>query len=105
MIPQGWDWVIIALVFLLLFGAKKLPEMARSIGQSARVFKSEMKGMKSDDEARAKPAEEQPPALPATSPTPPETMRYIASPAPMPAQQSVPRTRVGETPGSPDTPR
>lgn len=92
MIPQGWDWVIIALVFLVLFGAKKLPEMARSIGQSARVFKSEMKGMKSDDEARAKPAE-QPPALPA------------APPAPMPAQQSVPQSRTGETSGSSDTPR
>ena len=61
--PNGWEWLIIAAVFMLLFGAKKLPEMARSIGQSARVFKSEMKGMKDDDEARVRSAE-QPAALP-----------------------------------------
>jgi sec-independent protein translocase protein TatA len=46
-------WLIAALVFVLLFGAKKLPEMARSLGQSARVFKTEIKGMQADDEARA----------------------------------------------------
>ncbi|HEY9417095.1 MAG TPA: Sec-independent protein translocase subunit TatA [Pseudonocardia sp.] len=65
---QPWHLLIVALVFVLLFGAKKLPEMARSIGQSARVFKSEMKGMHADDEARAQstgqaPAQQQ--ALPA----------------------------------------
>ncbi|WP_103382055.1 Sec-independent protein translocase subunit TatA [Pseudonocardia dioxanivorans] len=48
----GWEIVIIIGVLVLLFGAKKLPDMARSVGQSARVFKGEMKGMKSDDEAR-----------------------------------------------------
>ena len=65
---QPWHLLIVALVFVLLFGAKKLPEMARSVGQSARVFKSEMKGMQADDEARAQstaqaPAPQQ--ALPA----------------------------------------
>lgn len=49
--PGGWEWLIIIGVLLLLFGAKRLPEMARSVGQSARVFKGEMKGLK-DDEAR-----------------------------------------------------
>jgi sec-independent protein translocase protein TatA len=39
---------------VLLFGAKRLPEMARSVGQSARVFKGEMKGLR-DDEGRAAP--------------------------------------------------
>jgi sec-independent protein translocase protein TatA len=61
-------WLIVALIFVLLFGAKKLPEMARSLGQSARVFKSEIKGMQADDEARAKTAEQpaaEQPALPA----------------------------------------
>lgn len=50
---NGWEFVILIGVLLLLFGAKKLPDMARSIGQSARVFKGEMKGLKSDDEATA----------------------------------------------------
>ncbi|AZA09279.1 MULTISPECIES: Sec-independent protein translocase subunit TatA [Corynebacterium] len=41
---------IIVLLFVLLFGAKKLPDAARSIGRSARIFKSEMKEMSNDDE-------------------------------------------------------
>ncbi|GGO45319.1 sec-independent protein translocase protein TatA [Streptomyces sp. WMMB 714] len=40
--------VLIVLVILLLFGAKKLPDMARSLGKSARILKSEAKQMKKD---------------------------------------------------------
>lgn len=40
--------VLIILVILLLFGAKKLPDMARSLGKSARILKSEAKAMKKD---------------------------------------------------------
>lgn len=59
----GWEFVILIGILVLLFGAKRLPDMARSIGQSARVFKGEMKGMKSDDAAKTdKPAD--PPAAP-----------------------------------------
>ena len=36
-------------VILLLFGAAKLPALAKSVGQSARVFKGEMKAMKEED--------------------------------------------------------
>ncbi|WP_298590054.1 Sec-independent protein translocase subunit TatA [uncultured Kocuria sp.] len=42
--------LIILLVILLLFGAPKLPGMARSLGQSLRIFKSEVKEMKKDDQ-------------------------------------------------------
>jgi sec-independent protein translocase protein TatA len=45
----GWEFVILIGVLVLLFGAKRLPDMARSIGQSARVFKGEMKGMRGAD--------------------------------------------------------
>lgn len=45
----GWHFLIILAVILLLFGAAKLPALARSMGQSARVFKGEMKAMKDDD--------------------------------------------------------
>lgn len=67
---SGSEWLLVALVVLLLFGAKKLPEMARSVGQSARVFKGEMKGMKDDDQARAasREAETETKALPAAAP-------------------------------------
>lgn len=67
---MGWEspshWVIIALVVLVLFGYKRLPEMSRSVGRSLRIFKTEMKGMGKDDEARdsAEVAAAQPPVPP-----------------------------------------
>ncbi|MEV5650816.1 Sec-independent protein translocase subunit TatA [Nocardia sp. NPDC052254] len=44
-------WLIIALVILLLFGAKRLPDAARGLGRSLRIFKSEMSEMQSDGSA------------------------------------------------------
>ncbi|GLJ79273.1 twin-arginine translocase TatA/TatE family subunit [Microbacterium imperiale] len=41
-------WVLL-IVILLLFGAAKLPALAKSMGQSARIFKGELKAMKEDD--------------------------------------------------------
>ena len=60
--PGGWEWLIIIGVLVLLFGAKRLPEMARSVGQSARVFKGEMKGLR-DDEKDGVNSREQPPVV------------------------------------------
>ena len=48
----------IALVVILLFGWKRLPDAARSLGRSARVFKSEVNEMKAEDEARKRAAGE-----------------------------------------------
>lgn len=49
--------LIIALVLVILFGSKKLPDMARSIGRSLRVFKAETgKLREDDDEPQARPA-------------------------------------------------
>jgi sec-independent protein translocase protein TatA len=39
----GWHWIVILLIVLLLFGAPKLPALARSVGQSMRIFKTEIK--------------------------------------------------------------
>jgi sec-independent protein translocase protein TatA len=39
----GWHFLIILVIILLLFGAPKLPGLARSLGQSAKIFKSEIK--------------------------------------------------------------
>ena len=52
----GWELIVLLGVLLLVFGAKKLPDMARSIGQSARVFKGEMKGLKDDGKVSAAPS-------------------------------------------------
>ena len=38
----GWHFLIILVVILLLFGAPKLPGLARSLGQSMKIFKSEI---------------------------------------------------------------
>jgi sec-independent protein translocase protein TatA len=46
----GWQWLILLLILLLLFGATKLPKLARSLGESARIFKSEVKTMQDKDE-------------------------------------------------------
>ena len=49
---NGWHLLILLVVILLLFGAAKLPALAKSMGQSARVFKGEMKAMKDDDASK-----------------------------------------------------
>jgi sec-independent protein translocase protein TatA len=46
--PQ--ELVLIVLVILLLFGAKKLPELARGSGRALRIFKTETKGLADDDD-------------------------------------------------------
>lgn len=46
-----WPIVIIIVVALLLFAAPKLPAMARSLGQSMRIIRSEVKEMKNDGKA------------------------------------------------------
>lgn len=48
---NGWHLIILLVVILLLFGAAKLPALAKSMGQSARVFKGEMKAMKEEEKA------------------------------------------------------
>ena len=40
---QGWHLIIVVLLFVVLFGAKKLPDSAKSIAKSLNIFKSEMK--------------------------------------------------------------
>ena len=47
-IPGGWEMVVIALVILLMFGAKKLPELARGLGQGIREFKGAVDGVKDE---------------------------------------------------------
>ncbi|WP_034260803.1 Sec-independent protein translocase subunit TatA [Actinospica robiniae] len=48
---EGWHILIILGLAVVLFGARKLPDSARSIGQSLRIFKSEMKAAGQDGEA------------------------------------------------------
>ncbi|WP_224793545.1 twin-arginine translocase TatA/TatE family subunit [Microbacterium lushaniae] len=52
-----WHLLIILAVILLLFGAAKLPALAKSMGQSARVFRGEIKAMKQEDTTETAPAD------------------------------------------------
>ncbi|MCW2794273.1 MAG: twin-arginine translocation protein TatA/E family subunit [Nocardioides sp.] len=55
--PQ--ELVLILIVILLLFGASKLPELARGSGRALRIFKAETKGLMDDDEDQATKTPEQ----------------------------------------------
>lgn len=57
LIIAGWEWIIIALVIVLLFGAKKIPDLMKALGKGTRSFKqgvreaeAEMKEIKKDIE-------------------------------------------------------
>lgn len=45
--PGGMEWILIALVVLLLFGGKKIPELAKGLGSGIKNFK---KAVKDDEE-------------------------------------------------------
>ena len=60
---QPWHWLIVIALAVLLFGFKRLPDAARSLGKSMRIFKSEIKEMQSD----SKPDAAAPPATPIAS--------------------------------------
>ncbi|WP_052863381.1 Sec-independent protein translocase subunit TatA [Streptomyces niger] len=53
---EPWHLLIVAVVCILLFGAKKLPDTARALGKSLRILKSEAKAMKADDAPPASPS-------------------------------------------------
>jgi sec-independent protein translocase protein TatA len=44
-----WHWAILAVVVVVLFGANRLPDAARSLGKSMRIFKSEIHELHSDE--------------------------------------------------------
>ncbi|MFD0019967.1 Sec-independent protein translocase subunit TatA [Streptomyces sp. NPDC058382] len=45
---EPWHLLIVAIVVLVLFGSKKLPDTARALGKSMRILKSETKAMKEE---------------------------------------------------------
>lgn len=57
---EPWHLILIFLVIMLVFGGKKLPELARGTGRALRIFKAETKGLMDDDEPTepSKPAAE-----------------------------------------------
>ena len=88
-----WHIVIVLIVFALLFGGKRLPDAARGLGQSLRIFRREMNG---SAEPAPQPAGQATPAQqpPAEQDTPPAAQEHLAAapepvatnPAPQPTQ-------------------
>lgn len=65
--------ILILVIVVLLFGAKKLPDTARALGRSMRILKSEAKAMKTDDAAAPAPADAD--ARPGAAPETPRTIQ------------------------------
>jgi sec-independent protein translocase protein TatA len=60
---QPWHLIILVLIVVLLFGAKRLPDAARSIGKSMKIFKAETKDLREDEpEPAAEPDKKELPA-------------------------------------------
>jgi sec-independent protein translocase protein TatA len=72
-----WKILIVAVVLIVLFGSKKLPDAARSLGKSMRILKTEVGSLHHDEseDAKAEPAAQFPPAQLAAAPAP------VAAPA------------------------
>ncbi|MDR3339673.1 MAG: twin-arginine translocase TatA/TatE family subunit [Candidatus Symbiothrix sp.] len=47
-LPTGWEWIIILIAILLLFGGKKIPELMKGIGKGIKGFKEGMKEIEND---------------------------------------------------------
>jgi sec-independent protein translocase protein TatA len=86
--PTAW---IVILVVILLFGAKRLPDVARGVGRSMRIFKAETEGLRTDGTttpaeppavaATPAPAPVAPPAAPVSAPvSAPAAPRYLIDP-------------------------
>lgn len=112
------ELLIIAFVVVLLFGSKKLPGAAKSIGQSLKIFKDETKGLKGEhtDNAEQVPPTViqpvQPVAAPVEAPLPPPVVPAPPVETPVPAPpvaapvpaSPVPAAPVPAAPGGQQTP-
>jgi sec-independent protein translocase protein TatA len=75
----GWEWVIVLLAVLLLFGAKKIPELARGLGTGIKEFKKATKEV--TDEIQNTPTETTPAKPVVTSqPQPASTVSQNSNP-------------------------
>ena len=80
-----WKVLILAVVILVLFGSRKLPDAARSLGKSMRILKTEEQGLHDDDQASTTaapppPAAQISPAAPAAS-TPAAEVQHEKQPS------------------------
>lgn len=76
---SGQEWLIVLLIVLLIFGARKLPELARSLGSSAKEFRKGIaEGSREDDDAATVNATDDESATAARTETPPSDSREVS---------------------------
>ena len=85
----GWELVLVLLVVLVLFGSKRLPDSARALGRSLRIFKAETKGLMDDDDDDDVP--------PARQQTPPQQLTQEPVQPPQPVQPTQPQQPTQQT--------
>ncbi|MFE9169131.1 Sec-independent protein translocase subunit TatA [Streptomyces kebangsaanensis] len=78
---EPWHLLIVAIVIIVLFGSKKLPEAARGLGKAMRILKSEAAAMKEDGVMKGGGAARHP-AAPAECATAPEPAARVVRAAP-----------------------
>jgi sec-independent protein translocase protein TatA len=79
---EPWVWALIIVAGLVLFGSKRMPDAARGLGRSLRIFKAETKGLMGDDENTVAPA--------AVAAPEPVYAQAVPAPAPVVVQAPVP---------------
>ena len=72
-----------AVIAMMLFGSKKMPDVARSLGRSMRIVKAELKGLKEDDAAPVPPVVVEPVAVQPVA-VQPVVVEPVAPAAPVP---------------------
>lgn len=76
------EMLLLLVVVLLLFGAKRLPDMSRSLGRSMRIFKSEVKEMRNEDNAASTNVDAEPRGIEGRGVDPePQAPRVTAEPS------------------------
>jgi sec-independent protein translocase protein TatA len=77
-----WHLLILAAVFVVLFGSRKLPDAARSLGKSMRIFKAETKALRDDDDDATRQAQAQQQTV-QQQPAQPMAAQPVAPPQPL----------------------
>lgn len=87
-----WHWIIVLLLAAVLFGSKRLPDAARGLGRSMRIFKAEMQSARDDVAAEG------------TAPVAPDATASAAFATPTastaPVEDAVPADRIPEQPSA-----
>jgi sec-independent protein translocase protein TatA len=93
-----WHLIIVLVILVLLFGSAKLPKLAKSLGESMRIFKGEAQKLHSDDNQQQTSVQqpftqqELPQQPPAASQPPVQNQAPQAAPAPVPGSQHTNQT-------------